>query len=204
MGKKHIKDLLALNKKSTEYNNLYIKTVAPFIVEEVNRYTGLAKQAEGYEELKDVKNEFHRRLNMFCTPKDTILNTVFNNKEALETLQSTTNCMEEIKSMISAEAEFDSVYMNKFLPCYIEKEKELYEGVIKVLESSNDKQLLKDVEALFPGIQKNFYSINVKERRWLENRLKVDSTAFKEYILPRDEALLRMNTLYNKKIRGSK
>lgn len=204
IGKKYIKDLLALNTKSSEYNTLYIKTVTPFIVEEVNRYTGLANQAEGYEDLKDVKNEFHRRMNMFCTPKDTILNTVFHNKEALETLLSTANCKEEIKSMISAEAEFDSVYMNKFLPCYLEKEKELYEGVIKVLERSNDKQLLKDIEDLFPGIQKNFYSINVKEKRWLENKLKVDSTAFKEYVLPRDEALLRMNTLYNEKMRGSK
>ena len=206
MNKRYPKEIQSLTAKSIKYNTSYIKAATPFIIEEIKRYTAIIEQTEGYEELKEIKNEYYRKRNMFCTEKDTILNLVFNEKMVLDTLRSSTknDCLSEIKSIIETEAVFDSVYMNKFIPFYLEKEKEFYEGGITVLESSEDKQLLNDVQTLFPGINNNFHSINLKERRWLENRLKEDSTAFKEYILPRDEALQRMNTLYNKKIRGSK
>lgn len=206
MNKRNPKEIQSLAAKSIKYNTSYIKAATPFIIEEIKKYTAIIEQTEGYEELKEIKNEYYRKRNMFCTGKDTILNLVFNNKAVLDTLRSSTknDCLSEIKSIIETEAVFDSVYMNKFIPLYLEKEKEFYEGVTTLLESSEDKQLLNDVQTLFPGINNNFHSINLKERRWLENRLKEDSTAFKEYILPRDEALQRMNTLYNKKIRGSK
>ena len=206
MNKRYPKEIQSLTAKSIKYNTSYIKAATPFIIEEIKRYTAIVEQTDGYEELKEIKNEYYRKRNMFCTEKDTILNLVFNEKMILDTLRSSTknDCLSEIKSIIETEAVFDSVYMNKFIPFYLEKEKEFYEGVITVLESSEDKQLLNDVQTLFPGINNNFHSINLKERRWLENRLKEDSTAFKEYILPRNEALQRMNTLYNKKIRGSK
>lgn len=206
MSKRNPKEIQSLAAKSIKYNTSYIKAATPFIIEEIKKYTAIIEQTEGYEELKEIKNEYYRKRNMFCTGKDTILNLVFNNKAVLDTLRSSTknDCLSEIKSIIETEAVFDSVYMNKFIPLYLEKEKEFYEGVTTLLESSEDKQLLNDVQTLFPGINNNFHSINLKERRWLENRLKEDSTAFKEYILPRDEALQRMNTLYNKKIRGSK
>ena len=206
MNKRNPKEIQSLAAKSIKYNTSYIKAATPFIIEEIKKYTAIIEQTEGYEELKEIKNEYYRKRNMFCTEKDTILNLVFNEKIVLDTLRSSTknDCLSEIKSIIETEAVFDSVYMNKFIPLYLEKEKEFYEGVTTLLESSEDKQLLNDVQTLFPGINNNFHSINLKERRWLENRLKEDSTAFKEYILPRDEALQRMNTLYNKKIRGSK
>ncbi len=206
MNKRYPKEIQLLTAKSIKYNTSYIKAATPFIIEEIKKYTAIIEQTEGYEELKEIKNEYYRKRNMFCTEKDTTLNLVFNEKMVLDTLRSSTknDCLSEIKSIIETEAVFDSVYMNKFIPFYLEKEKEFYEGVTTVLESSEDKQLLNDVQTLFPGINNNFHSINLKERRWLENRLKEDSTAFKEYILPRDEALQRMNTLYNEKIRGSK
>lgn len=206
MNKRYPKEVQSLTTKSIKYNTSYIKAATPFIIEEIKRYTAIVEQTDGYEELKEIKNEYYRKRNMFCTEKDTILNLVFNEKIVLDTLRSSTknDCLSEIKSIIETEAVFDSVYMNKFIPFYLEKEKEFYEGVTTVLESSEEKQLLNDVQTLFPGINNNFHSINLKERRWLENRLKEDSTAFKEYILPRDEALQRMNTLYNEKIRGSK
>lgn len=206
MNKRNPKEIHSLAAKSIKYNTSYIKAATPFIIEEIKKYTAIIEQTEGYEELKEIKNEYYRKRNMFCTEKDTILNLVFNNKVVLDTLRSSikNDCLSEIKSIIETEAVFDSVYMNKFIPFYLEKEKEFYEGVTTLLESSEDKQLLNDVQTLFPGINNNFHSINLKERRWLENRLKEDSTAFKEYILPRDEALQRMNTLYDKKIGGSK
>ena len=80
MNKRDPKEIQSLTTKSIKYNTSYIKAATPFIIEEIKRYTAIVEQTDGYEELKEIKNEYYRKRNMFCTEKDTILNMVFNFK----------------------------------------------------------------------------------------------------------------------------
>lgn len=191
---KHADEIAALEIKKIHYDTLYIKSAAQFITKETEYYTGLAEKAEGYEALKEVKEELDRRRMTFCTEKDTVMNMIIaGNEKTLEKTDSIVAknngaCRKEIIEIITAAIRFDSVYMEKFIPCLIEKEKEMYEGALNIISTGNDEDF-NNIKEFFPGAQRYFFSSNDRELKWLKSRLETDPKAFSEYTEGRNRAL---------------
>lgn len=196
---KYQKEASALELKKIHFDTLYIKYSAPYIVEETEHYTGMVETADDYEQLKEIADMLNRQRIMFCSEKDSLLaRMIAGDKNLLNAAGGI--CHKEAVAIIEAGERFDSVYMNKFIPLYLETEKNMYEGVVKIIETTNDKEGLNDIGKYTPDALAYFFSRNDREKKWLDEKVKTDSTVFSEQRKARDNAMELMNDLYNKKM----
>ena len=184
------KEMAALNSQKRHLDTVYVKVAAPFLIGEINSYTDKVMSADGYEELKELKLQLGRRMASYCTEKDTLLNNLVTGRE----------CDREIRGIISSKLHFDSVYMNKFMPYYLEKEAMMYDGVTELLMNMDNPELLNELQKYFPRVQNYFFSVNMEEKKWLERAQKSNPDIFGKQVQSRNEAIMRMNELYNEKM----
>lgn len=183
------KELAGILSKKTHFDTIYIKAVAPCMVNDINGYAAAAANADGYEQLFEVKNRLQRALSVYCTEKDVVLNNLITGRE----------CNAEIVSIREAKYKFDAIYYERFIPCYLEVKREMFEGIITLLEDIDNSEDINDLTKYFGEIQNSFLSAHAQEERWIENMIKSGNVKYGKEINEIDSVVAKMNEIYNEK-----